>query len=94
MRHPHKYEKSLKITFSFTVRASICRSLRTLLTSNQYALDCSMAVIGYLMFGDWTRDEITSNLVTTKGYPRFLSIVVVVLIAIIPLTKVPLRLET
>jgi solute carrier family 32 (vesicular inhibitory amino acid transporter) len=53
-----------------------------------------MAVIGYLMFGDWTRDEITSNLVMTKGYPRFLSIIVVILIAIIPLTKVPLRLET
>lgn len=43
------------------------------------------------MFGDEIRDELTSNLVMTKGYPHFLSIIVVVLIAIIPLTKVPLR---
>ncbi len=50
-----------------------------------------MAIAGLLMFGNRTRDEITSNLVMTKGYPQFLSVLVVILIAIIPLTKVPLR---
>jgi vesicular inhibitory amino acid transporter len=50
-----------------------------------------MAIAGLLMFGDWTRDEVTSNIVMTKGYPKFLSFMAVILIAIIPLTKVPLR---
>lgn len=43
------------------------------------------------MFGDTVRDEITSNILLTKGYPRALSILIVVLIAIMPVTKVPLR---
>ena len=42
------------------------------------------------MFGEHVRDEITSNIFLTEGYPRWLSIVIVVSIAIIPLTKIPL----
>jgi len=42
------------------------------------------------MFGDSVRDEITSNIFLTEGYPRWLSVVIVVSIAIIPLTKIPL----
>lgn len=56
-----------------------------------YSLLASMAIAGYLMFGDSVRDEITTNLLLTEGYPQFLSILVVIFIAIIPLTKVPLR---
>lgn len=56
-----------------------------------YSLLATMAVGGYLMFGEIVRDEITSNILLTKGYPRFLSIIIIVFIAIIPLTKVPLR---
>ena len=56
-----------------------------------YSLLSTMAVGGYLMFGETVRDEITSNILLTKGYPRTLSIMIVVFIAIIPLTKVPLR---
>ena len=52
-----------------------------------------MAVVGLLMFGDYIRDEVTSNILRTKGYPQFLSIMIVVLIAIIPITKIPLRYE-
>jgi solute carrier family 32 (vesicular inhibitory amino acid transporter) len=74
MRHPQKYEKSLRYTYSFT-----------------FGLDLTMAVVGLLMFGNYTRDEVTSNILLTKGYPRFLSIILVVLIAVIPLTKIPLR---
>jgi vesicular inhibitory amino acid transporter len=74
MRHPHKYAKGVKITFTFT-----------------YLLDAATAVAGILMFGDDVRDEITSNLIGTDGYPRFFSILMSVFIAIIPLTKLPLN---
>lgn len=50
-----------------------------------------MAVIGWLMFGTSVRDEITSNILLTQGYPRTISIMMVVFIAIIPITKIPLK---
>jgi vesicular inhibitory amino acid transporter len=56
-----------------------------------YSLLAGMSVAGYLMFGERVRDEITSNILLSKGYPRTLSILIVIFIAIIPLTKVPLR---
>jgi vesicular inhibitory amino acid transporter len=56
-----------------------------------YSLLATMSVGGYLMFGEQVRDEITSNILLTKGYPRTLSILIVIFIAVIPLTKVPLR---
>ena len=54
-------------------------------------LDFTMAIVGLLMFGDYIQDEVTSNILLTPGYPKFLSVFIVVLIAIIPHTKVPLR---
>jgi vesicular inhibitory amino acid transporter len=56
-----------------------------------FIVDLGMAVVGLLMFGDLTRDEITSNILLTPGYPKAISIFIVVAIAIIPLTKVPLN---
>ncbi|OKL62415.1 hypothetical protein UA08_02656 [Talaromyces atroroseus] len=56
-----------------------------------YSLDCSMAVIGWLMFGDGVRDEIIVNVLETSGYPRALSICMILFTAIIPITKVPLN---
>lgn len=56
-----------------------------------YPLEAALAVAGYLMYGEGVRDEITSNLFLTKGYPRWLSVLVVIAIAIIPLTKIPLN---
>ncbi|EDN06450.1 conserved hypothetical protein [Histoplasma mississippiense (nom. inval.)] len=50
----------------------------------------AMAVAGWLMFGPDVRDEITSNILLTAGYPNWLSVCIVAFIAIIPLTKVPL----
>ncbi|KIW26648.1 uncharacterized protein PV07_06466 [Cladophialophora immunda] len=55
-----------------------------------YGLDLSMAVLGYLMFGDKVRDEVTSNILRSTAYPHVLSVIIVVLIAIIPVTKIPL----
>lgn len=43
------------------------------------------------MFGDKTREEITQNIFLTEGYPRALSIAMAVCIAIIPITKLPLK---
>ncbi|KAH7321565.1 transmembrane amino acid transporter protein-domain-containing protein [Rhexocercosporidium sp. MPI-PUGE-AT-0058] len=74
MRHPQKFGRAIKVTFTFT-----------------YILDCATAVAGILMFGDGVMTEITANLLDTKGYPRVLSIIMSVFIAIIPLTKVPLN---
>jgi len=56
-----------------------------------FLVDLGMAVVGLLMFGDWTRDEITSNILLTPGYPKGISVFIVVAISIIPLTKVPLN---
>ncbi|KAI9371121.1 transmembrane amino acid transporter protein-domain-containing protein [Aspergillus egyptiacus] len=56
-----------------------------------YSLDCAMAVLGWMMFGDTIRDEVTANVLTVDEYPQFLSICIIVSIAIIPITKVPLN---
>jgi len=74
MRHPLKFPRAVKVTFTFT-----------------YLLDCATAIAGILMFGDSVMTEITANLIRTSGYPRSLSIVMSIFIAIIPLTKVPLN---
>lgn len=74
MRHPKKYGRGLKITFSFT-----------------YILDAATAVAGILMFGDDVMEEITSNIIGTKGYPKGSAVFISILIAIIPLTKLPLN---
>ena len=90
MRHPYKYPKALKVTYTFTV----CRTIwfpDALLTERQYLLDLSMAIAGLLMFGEEVFDEVTSNIFCTKGYPPALSICIVIFIAIIPLTKIPLK---
>ncbi|KIV91006.1 hypothetical protein PV10_05599 [Exophiala mesophila] len=55
-----------------------------------YGLDLSMAVLGYLMFGEKTMDEVTGNILRSTAYPEALSLVLVILIAIIPITKIPL----
>lgn len=56
-----------------------------------YLLELSMAVAGLLMFGEKVRDEVTSNIFKTDGYPQSLSVLIVIFIAIIPLTKIPLK---
>ena len=59
--------------------------------SFSYLIDLSMAIVGLLMFGEKVMDEITSNVLVTNGYPRALSICIVIFIAIIPITKIPLN---
>ncbi|KAI4277187.1 MAG: hypothetical protein LQ337_001963 [Flavoplaca oasis] len=56
-----------------------------------YLIDATMAAVGLLMFGDSVRDEITSSILLTAGYPRTISVAIVAFIAIIPITKIPLN---
>ncbi|KAK1083763.1 hypothetical protein LTR48_006025 [Friedmanniomyces endolithicus] len=56
-----------------------------------FTLDVFMAIIGFLMYGDGVKDEITRNVLTTQGFPTWLGIFIVICVAIIPLTKVPLN---
>lgn len=56
-----------------------------------YFLDTATAIAGLLMFGDGVMDEITSNLIGNSAYPRFLTIMMCIFVAIIPLTKIPLN---
>ncbi|KAL3489455.1 transmembrane amino acid transporter protein-domain-containing protein [Aspergillus germanicus] len=56
-----------------------------------YSLDCTMAILGWLMFGNMIRDEVTANVLRIKEYPQFLSLCIILFIAIIPITKVPLN---
>lgn len=66
-------------------RALLCTFSATL------AIDLAMAACGYLMYGSDTRDEIIANILVTPGHPRALLIIVVGLVAVMPVTKIPLR---
>ncbi|KAK9380240.1 transmembrane amino acid transporter protein-domain-containing protein [Kockiozyma suomiensis] len=75
MRHPYKFKRCLNISYIFT-----------------FFVDMAMGVIGLLMFGDdFVTEEITNTIIETKGFPRGLSIAIIVLIAFIPLSKTPLN---
>lgn len=53
--------------------------------------DCTMAVIGFFMFGALNNNEVTSILLETSGYPSFIYPLISFLICIIPLAKTPLN---
>jgi len=53
-----------------------------------------MAVVGYLMFGENVLDEISANIFLTEGYPGWISVLIAIGIAIVPITKLPLKYET
>lgn len=74
MRHPYKFQKTLRATYSIT-----------LLT------DFLMAILGFLMFGHYCSNEITNNVLVTKGYPTWCYPVISGLICLIPLAKTPLN---
>lgn len=50
-----------------------------------------MAAIGYLMYGSDLLDEVTTNMIKTEGYSKAVKVVILILVAIIPLTKFPLQ---
>lgn len=54
-------------------------------------VDIAMAVIGYLLYGRGARDELSTNMILTPGYPRAVKVLVLVLISVVLLTKFPLQ---
>ena len=54
------------------------------------AIDILIVVIGYLLYGDALLGEVTTNMLKTEGYSRPLKIAILVLIAVVPITKFPL----
>ncbi|KAI1867072.1 hypothetical protein JX265_007648 [Neoarthrinium moseri] len=69
------------------------REAVTLTFSFTYVIDATVAIVGYVMFGDGVRDSVTSNILRITGYPAILNILLVIFIAIIPLTKIPLNAQ-
>ena len=90
MRKPKGFGKALNVTYVFTVRV-FSNLGGTSADSLQLLMDTSMAIAGVLMFGDGVREEVTTNLILNSTYPKALSVCVAVFIAIIPLTKAPLK---
>ncbi|RLV92798.1 Vacuolar amino acid transporter 1 [Spathaspora sp. JA1] len=74
MRHPYKFNKTLRYTYFITL-----------------ITDCSMGVLGFLMFGNKCSNEITNTLLLTPGYPIWCYPLISALICIIPLAKTPLN---
>lgn len=72
----HPYKFSQTLFHTYTI---------TLLT------DCAMAVIGFLMFGALCNNEVTSILLETAGYPKWVYPLISGLICIVPLAKTPLN---
>lgn len=66
---------------------------KTLLTTYSITClaDCSMAVVGFLMFGKLCNNEVTSLLLETGGYPSWIYPLISGLICIVPLAKTPLN---
>ena len=56
-----------------------------------FLTDMSMAIIGFLMFGDAVKDEITKSVLLTKGYPQFTYWLICALMATVPFSKTPLN---
>lgn len=53
--------------------------------------DCSMGILGFLMFGAYCSNEITNTLLMTPGYPSFVYPLISGLICLVPLAKTPLN---
>ncbi|ODV82670.1 hypothetical protein CANARDRAFT_10329 [[Candida] arabinofermentans NRRL YB-2248] len=55
-----------------------------------YSVDLLTGVLGFLMFGAVIDDEVTKNILTTEGYPGWISTFIVILMGLLPLSKLPL----
>ena len=53
--------------------------------------DIGTAVIGFLMFGNLVKDEVTKNVLLLKGYPNFVYVLISALMTVIPIAKTPLN---
>ncbi|SCU82744.1 LAME_0C02674g1_1 [Lachancea meyersii CBS 8951] len=53
--------------------------------------DISTALLGIFMFGMGVKDEVTKSLQLTEGYPRFIYVLISILMTLIPVAKAPLN---
>lgn len=53
--------------------------------------DIGTAVIGFLMFGDLVKDEITKNVLLSDGYSNTVHVLISALMTVIPIAKTPLN---
>lgn len=53
--------------------------------------DIGTAVVGFLLFGNYVKDEITKNILHADGYPRWIYVLISTLMTIIPIAKTPLN---
>lgn len=54
-------------------------------------VDIAMAVIGYLLYGDDVLSEVTTNMIKTEDYSRVVKLLVLIFVAVVPITKFPLQ---
>lgn len=62
----------------------------TIAFSFTVALDLTAALVGYLMFGNSVDEILTNSIMTTAGYPSWVSTVLCLFLGLVPLTKGPL----
>lgn len=58
--------------------------------SFSFVIDLLTGILGFLMFGNLVDDEITKSILTNEGYPTWISTVIVVIMGILPISKLPL----
>ncbi|GME68712.1 unnamed protein product [[Candida] boidinii] len=55
-----------------------------------YFVDLLTGILGFLMFGVKIDEEVTRSILTTSGYPEWISKVLIVLMGVLPIAKLPL----
>lgn len=55
-----------------------------------YLVDLSTGVMGFLMFGKNITNEVSKNILITEGYPRWVGNTIVILMGLLPISKLPL----
>ena len=55
-------------------------------------VDVAMGSVGYLLYGNNILDEVSRNMIQTEGYSSAVKIIVLVSVAIVPVTKFPRKL--
>lgn len=58
--------------------------------SFSFAINLLTGALGFLMFGNLVDDEITKSILMSDGYPRWISTLIVILMGILPVSKLPL----
>ncbi|GME96650.1 unnamed protein product [Ambrosiozyma monospora] len=58
--------------------------------SFSYTIDLATGCVGFLMFGFLIDDEVTKNILTTPGYPSWIAKAIILMMGLLPISKLPL----